>query len=197
MMQIFLTAKAFLHDLDVLNHFIQFVENQKIEKRIITITTAQMDLSARKAYEVSTRDILLQADFTEVEFLDVQSEEPTRLRDFPIICIGGGNPFHLLNQIKKSKTDQILLDLRNKGHLIIGHSSGAAVLGETIQHANLLHPEWNTIHLTDFTAIGMIREVILPHSNRYSVQEDTLNEYERSEHKKLLKIEDGDYILVS
>ncbi|MBD0384882.1 Type 1 glutamine amidotransferase-like domain-containing protein [Paenibacillus sedimenti] len=197
MMQIFLTAKAFLHDLDVFNHFIEFVENQKIEKRIITITTAQMDLSARQAYEVSTRDIFLRAGFIEVDFLDVQSEEPTRLRDFPIICIGGGNPFHLLNQIKKSKTDQILLDLRNKGHLIIGHSSGAAVLGETIQHANLLHPKWNTIHLTDFTAIGMIREVILPHSNRYSVQEDTLKEYERSEHKKLLKIEDGDYILVS
>jgi peptidase E len=86
-------------------------------------------------------------------------------------------------------------DLFNSGHFLVGHSSGAAVLGESIEIANILHPEWNHINMSDFNAMGIIQGNILPHSNRY-LEEEKVIEYEKVMNKDLIKIEDGKYLIL-
>lgn len=80
--------------------------------------------------------------------------------------------------------------------MILGHSSGAVILGKSIKHANILHPEWNDIGLTDFDTVGIIPEIILPHHNRYHEQEQTLVDLEMKEDIKLTRIEDSQYIVI-
>ncbi|KRF21734.1 hypothetical protein ASG93_30550 [Paenibacillus sp. Soil787] len=132
-----------------------------------------------------------------MDYIDITSENPQILYDYPIVCIFGGDPFYLLDEIKKAKVDDILIDIKERGgSIVMGHSSGAAVLGKTIIHANILHPEWNNIGLADFDAIGIIQEIILPHHNRYHGREQTLVDLEMKENIKLTRIEDGHYLVI-
>lgn len=127
--------------------------------------------------------------------MDIEYDDPNKLREYPMIVIFGGNPFSLLEQIKKSHTDSILNELSNTC-LIAGHSSGAAILGKTIKHANVLHPEWNSVNLSEFDGVGMLQEAILPHYNRYLEKEELLTEFEQNERVKLLRMEDGQWLIV-
>lgn len=195
-MNVFLTSKAFLYDQDVFEQFLSWVEINRFSKKMISITTAQRNKEERKRYENQFKELLMRSGFEEIEFIDIEFENPELLRKFPLICIQGGDPFYLLDQIKKSKTDSILIDLYNEGRILIGHSSGAAVMGSTISHANLLHPEWNTIDMIDFKAVGIIDEIILPHGNRYIDKQEEIRTYEEDIGKDLLKIVDGQYIIL-
>jgi dipeptidase E len=195
-MKMFLTAKSFIHDNnEVFNKFLDVIETQNIGKKIITITTAQRDADGRRNFESRTREIFIHAGFSDVEFIDIEFDDPDRIRAFPIVCIGGGDPFYLLDQIKKTNADRVVKDLFNSGHFLVGHSSGAAVLGESIEIANILHPEWNHINMSDFNAMGIIQGNILPHSNRY-LEEEKVIEYEKVMNKDLIKIEDGKYLIL-
>lgn len=192
-MPIFLTSKGF-YDSVVLNGFIEFIDKYKLPKEICILTTAIRNQDDRRFHMNETERTLKEAGFLKIDFLDVEHEKPNKLKEYPIVCLFGGHPFVLLDQIKKSQTDKILIEHYKMGNIIVGHSSGAAVLGKTIKHANLLHPEWNDINLTDFDAIGIIDKVILPHSNRYTNQEELLKDFEIQEEVTLLSIEDGNFL---
>jgi dipeptidase E len=192
---IFLTSMG-LYDLEVLDQFLGVIEENNINKEICIITTACRDLKHRHHHEVKTREILISVGFSKVDYIDIEFDDPEKLKAYPIICIFGGNPFILLDQIKKTKTDHLLIELRAVGHFIVGHSSGAAILGKTIIHANLLHPEWNDINLREFEAIGLLEDLILPHSNRYSEMQQKLQDIELKENIKFKKIEDGKCLIL-
>ncbi|MGM0885154.1 MAG: Type 1 glutamine amidotransferase-like domain-containing protein [Bacillota bacterium] len=196
MLPVFLTSNG-LYDDAVFTQFNKILQKYNIERKICLITTAIRDAENRKFHTNKTTKQLTEAGFSAVDFIDIGSENPQILYDYPIVCIFGGDPFYLLDQIKKAKVDVILIDIKERGgSIVMGHSSGAAVLGKTIKHANILHPEWNDIGLTDFDAIGMIPEIILPHHNRYHGQEQTLVDLEMKENIKLTRIEDGQYIVI-
>jgi peptidase E len=196
MLPIFLTSNG-LYDDAVFNQFIMLLQKHNVERRICLITTAISDAENRKFHTNKTTEQLNNAGFSAVDFIDIACEKPLILYDYPIVCIFGGNPFYLLDEIKKAKVDEILIKIKERGDsIVMGHSSGAVVLGKTIKHANILHPEWNDIGLSDFDAVGIVQEIILPHHNRYHGQEQTLADFEMNENIKLIKIEDGDYIVI-
>lgn len=193
MLPLFLTSMGF-YDEHVLNRFLDLVENNKLDKQICFIITA-IRKSDRLYHITKTKEIFENVGFSKVDFMDIEYDDPSKLREYPIIVIFGGDPFSLMEQVKKSNTDSILKELRNTC-LIAGHSSGAAILGKTIKHANLLHPEWNIINLTEFDGVGMLQEAILPHYNRYMGKEELLTEFEQNEKVTLLRIEDGQWFIV-
>lgn len=194
-MSVFLTSKGFYVP-EVLQGFIEHINKQNIPKEICMITTAIRDQDDRKFHMAETEKVLKEVGFLKVDFLDVEFDDPNTLKEYPIICLFGGHPFVLLDLIKKSQTDNILSELHSIGKLIVGHSAGAAVLGKTIRHAHLLHPEWNDIDLTNFDALGIIQGVVLPHSNRYTNQEERLSEFELHEEGELLRIADGEFLIL-
>ncbi|MDQ0897474.1 Type 1 glutamine amidotransferase-like domain-containing protein [Paenibacillus sp. V4I7] len=195
MLPVFLTSNG-LYDDAVFTQFNKILQEHNIEKKICLITTAIKDSESRSFHINKTTVQLTDVGFSTVDFIDIANENPRILYNYPIVCIFGGNPFYLLEQIKKAKVDDILIDIRESGSMILGHSSGAVVLGKTIKHANILHPEWNEIGITDFDAVGLIPEIILPHHNRYLGQEQKLVDLEIKENLKLTRIEDGHYIVI-
>jgi len=66
-----------------------------------------------------------------VEVLDV-IEERIRKNDF--IYVTGGNSFFLLQELKKSGADQIIIEEIRNGKLYIGESAGAIILSQSIQY---------------------------------------------------------------
>ncbi len=130
-----------------------------------------------------------------MDFIDIEVDDSSRLRDYPIVSIFGGDSFFLLEQLRGSGAIEIIREIR-KGHFIVGHSSGAAVLGKSISHAQLLHPEWNTINLVDLEGIGLFDGVILPHSNRYTKREGLIKEYLEKNLYNVIRINDYKYEIV-
>ncbi|MFD0675215.1 Type 1 glutamine amidotransferase-like domain-containing protein [Cohnella sp. GCM10027633] len=193
-MSIMLTSKGF-YDSEVLEGFIQYIDDNNFKKEICFITTA-INKADRDFHMTETERLLTEAGFTKVSFLDIEVEDSRVLNEYPVICLFGGHPYFLMSQIKQSKTDIILRELNCDGRFIIGHSSGAVVLGKTIRHAKLLHPEWDDLGLKEFDGIGLTNEIILPHSNRYSEQRELLEDFENQEGQRLIYIEDGKYIFL-
>ncbi|MNP40212.1 putative peptidase [compost metagenome] len=95
-----------------------------------------------------------------------------------------------MNQLRITGTDKLLLELRDSRY-IIGHSAGAAVLGTSIKHAMILHPEWNDLNLVDLSGLSMIDSIILPHSNRYNEIDHRVIEMNP------IYLEDNKYLLFS
>lgn len=127
----------------------------------------------------------------QVDFLDVEFEDAERLTEYKVIYLNGGNPFYLMYHLRSSKADKIICKLRDRGHLIVGQSAGAAVLGQSLEHAYLLHPNWNEIQLEYLTLVGLVNGSVLPHSNRYIEQEGILKKYDEEKTYKLIRIDDG------
>ena len=161
---VFLTANG-LYNQEVLSAFVNMVGSNTPNMTACIITTADKEYKDKNYHAINLSNILGEMNYT-VDFIDVEFENPNSLYNYDIIYINGGNPFYLLYHIRNSGSDRILRELQ-QSKFIVGQSAGAAVLGRSLEHAQILHPEWNELNLIDLCGLGIVNEVVLPHSNRY------------------------------
>nr|WP_259545437.1 Type 1 glutamine amidotransferase-like domain-containing protein [Heyndrickxia oleronia] len=141
----------------------------------------------------------LQMGFTQVGFIDIEYDNLQLLEQCQIIYINGGNPFYLLYQMKKSRTDIILRDFVCRRNMIIGVSAGAVVLGPNIE----IVPEMNSIKLRDFKALGLTNKIIFPHYDREDLFlnsegksiEDRLQEYESLHNCMITRLKNNQFLI--
>ena len=80
-----------------------------------------------------------------------------------VIFVGGGNTFYLLQELRRSGADKILVQEVNKGKLYIGESAGAVITCPDIGYcAGMDNPE-KAPELTDYTGLGLVDFYIVPH----------------------------------
>lgn len=102
-----------------------------------------------------------------VEILNIDKESyetiENTLNKNDYIFISGGNTFYLLQELKRSKADEIIKKLINQGKLYIGSSAGAIVLGPELNYIKSLDDCSKAPNLVDTKGIGIINISILPH----------------------------------
>jgi len=94
-----------------------FQKNKSLKKKLLVllpsvpknlsvaiITTASAEWKEKNKHAISARQILDDMGFRKVEFLDVEFENPNKLKKFDIIYINGGNPFYLFGRYPKPRT---------------------------------------------------------------------------------------------
>ncbi len=131
---------------------------------VAIITTASAEWKEKNKHAVLAKEVFEEMGFKEVVFLDVEFEDPNKLKDFDLIYINGGNPFYLLHQLRRSGADKILRECAEKS-IIIGISAGAVVLGPNISIVNYFDSKLNSTELKDFTALNLTDLIIYPHYN--------------------------------
>jgi len=166
MKPLFVTANG-LYNQDVYRTFKHLIGKDISNLEACIITTADKIYKEKNVHAVRTKKILGDMGIGNVDFIDIEFEDAKKLERYDLIYINGGNPFYLLHQLRMTETDQLLTELRESRY-ITGHSAGAAILGTSIEHAMILHPEWNDMNLDDLSGLSWINGMILPHSNRYS-----------------------------
>ena len=83
-----------------------------------------------------------------------------------IIFVGGGNTFYLLQELRRSGADKILVQEVNKGKLYIGESAGAVITCPDIGYcAGMDNPE-KAPELTDYTGLGLVDFYIVPQDRK-------------------------------
>lgn len=116
--------------------------------------------SGRKTLE----DMGLMVD--ELEISTASAEEITsKLKQNDYIYVTGGNTFFLLQEMKRTGTDQLIKEEVNSGKLYIGESAGAIVASADIEYAKGMDSIDEAPNLESFEALGLVDFYPVPHYN--------------------------------
>ncbi|EAG3841597.1 peptidase [Listeria monocytogenes] len=112
-----------------------------------------------------------------VEELDVATETleeiTTTLKKNDFIYVTGGNTFFLLQELKRTGADKLILEEIAKGKLYIGESAGAVIMSPNISYIQSMDSVKKATNLTNYDALNLVDFSILPHYNNTPFKEVT------------------------
>lgn len=118
------------------------------------------------AHIASGKKALEQLGMT-VDVLDIAEasagETAEKLRKNDFIYVAGGNTFYLLQEMKKSGADQVIIEEVNGGKLYMGESAGAMVTSRNVEYVKAMDPIRKAPELTDLDALGLVDFYTVPH----------------------------------
>ncbi|MBC1345159.1 type 1 glutamine amidotransferase-like domain-containing protein, partial [Listeria welshimeri] len=92
-----------------------------------------------------------------VEELDIASESlgeiTTKLRKNDFIYVTGGNTFFLLQELKRTGADKLILEEITAGKIYIGESAGAVITGPNISFIQSMDSNIKAPSLSDYDAL--------------------------------------------
>lgn len=134
------------------------------------------------------------------ETFDLDFQSPELLLDYDIVEFIGGNPFYLLNSIREHNAETILRKIADQ-KILIGWSAALFVFGPTLELVNLYSPELNFLNLQDLNGLLLTEIEALPHYSKFirriNCFEEICAEYERIRKKHVIRLNDGDDIIIT
>jgi dipeptidase E len=169
---------------DVATLLPEFAGEDLAGKTVVFIPTAG-NVETDKTYIDRDKAALIDLGLT-VDELDVSTADKEdikkKLADADMIYVEGGNTFFLLQELKRTGTDELIKEQIKKGKLYIGCSAGSIIASKNIEYVGLidnveLGPELNG----DYSALDIVDFYIVPHITTIIFLESTknaINEYE-------------------
>jgi len=125
-----------------------------LKRRLLYIPIARKSSHQYKECLKWIKGVFRQFNFNKIEmWIDLKNKTIADLKEFDGVYLGGGNTFKLLNEIKKTKFDNLLLNFYKSGGHIYGGSAGAIILGKDIRTAK---QDKNEVKLKDFRGLNLI-----------------------------------------
>lgn len=153
---------------DVANIFADFEKDLK-GKTVTFIPTASK--VEKIVFYVNSGKKALQKLGLIIDELDISTasndEINCKLRNNDFIYITGGNTFFLLQELKKTGADKIIIDEINKGKLYIGESAGAIVTSANIEYAKRMDDVKKAPNLTEFSGLNLVDFYVIPHYTNF------------------------------
>ncbi len=149
---------------DVMNLFLNFAGDVK-GKTVTFIPTASVVekvnffvKSGRKALEKMGMIV------DELEISTATSDEIiNKLTQNDFIYITGGNTFFLLQELRKSGADKIIIEQVEYGKVYIGESAGAMVVSPDVEFAQMMDSVKKAPELVGFHGLGIVEFYPVPH----------------------------------
>ena len=142
----------------------------------VIVTTASQEHKEKSKHAIATRISLLALGLEQVDFLDVEFEDASKLLNYDVIYIVGGHPCYLMHHIMRSGAGSILREINAAGRaFIIGSSAGAVVLGPDLMIVEAFDSDLANGY-GKLEGVGLFPFTILPHVNRWEEKLPNLNE---------------------
>lgn len=111
----------------------------------------------------------------ELEITQCTKDEITKvLNTCDCIYISGGNTFFLMQELRRTGTDKLIIEQVEKGKLYIGESAGAMIFAPNIEYAKKMDDYTSlTPGFNDFTSLGIIDFYPLVHYNSFPFEDAT------------------------
>lgn len=142
-------------------------------KKVTFIPTASIKESvnfyvdeAKKAF----RELGLIIDELEISQANIE-EISTKIRANDYIYVSGGNTFFLLQEMKRTGTDKLILEQVTAGKLYIGESAGASITAADVEYMSGMDTLEAAQNLESFSALGLVDFYPLPHHTNYPFEE--------------------------
>ncbi len=134
------------------------------------------------------------------QLFDFDTQNATELLKYDVVYIIGGNPYYLLNSIRKTNAEAVLKQIAEE-KVLIGWSAGALVLTSSIAIIDKYSPEMNIVDISDLSGLCLTDTYILPHYskflNRYENFEEKCKQYEANNHLQVIRLNDGEGVIIS
>ena len=114
--------------------------------------------SARKLFK-KLGAIVTEIDISTEAYSTIQSV----FEDADVIYFTGGNSFFLMDQLRKTETDELLKKELANGKLMIGESAGAIICAPTIQYIDQMDEKPEDYSQEDNEGLDLIDFYVLPH----------------------------------
>mgnify|MGYP003494182449 CR=1 FL=1 len=133
------------------------------------------------------------------QLFDFDIQNAAELLKYDVVYIIGGNPYYLLNSIRKTNAEAILKQIAEE-KVLIGWSAGALVLTPSIAIIDKYSPEMNIFGISDLSGLCLTDSYILPHYskflNRYENFEEKCKQYELDNRLQVIRLNDGEGVLI-
>lgn len=125
------------------------------------------------------------------------NEITTKLRNNDFIYITGGNTFFLLQELKRTGADNIIIEEVNAGKCYIGESAGAIVAAANIEYAKAMDSIKTDPDFSNFNALNLVDFYTVPHYTNFPFKKSAQNILDNySSTLKLSPISNNEAILV-
>ncbi len=164
-MKLLLTS-AGLTNKSIANELISLLTKSVSETRIALVSTAANVEAGNKDWFVSQVTDFYKYGFHWVDIVDVSAPNVNwkeRLQEMDVVVIGGGNTYHLLDQVRKSGFDLWLKDNMNN-KVYVGISAGSILMTPNIDIAHVDDGDVNICRITGVTGLGLVDFEVSPHT---------------------------------
>lgn len=120
-----------------------------------------------------------------------------KLEKNDFIYVTGGNTFFLLQELKRTGADQVLVQEINKGKLYIGESAGAIVVAPDIRYSAEMDHIEKAPELKDYSGLNVVDFYVVPHYKNWEMgkaAEQIINHYEKSLNLKVISDKQAVYV---
>lgn len=136
-----------------------------------------------------------------IDELDISNssvaEISQKLHKNDYIYISGGNTFFLLQELKRTGSDEIIKSLVEKGKHYIGESAGTIILSKNIEYIKSMDDYQNTI-LNDLSGLSLLDFYPLPHFGNFPFEDITKNIIEEYKNKlEIVPFSNSEIIIVN
>ena len=134
-------------------------------KKVAFIPTASLH-EGYTGYVGSARKLFkkLGASVTEIDIsTEAYSTIQAVFEDADVIYFTGGNSFFLMDQLRKTETDELLKKELANGKLMIGESAGAIICAPSIQYIEQMDEKPEDYSQEDNEGLDLIDFYVLPH----------------------------------
>lgn len=198
-MKLFLTSSGFqdfetgkLRD-KLARSFLEGIEKQN-NKRTCLIHTVRTedDWKWLDLYDHELRALNLPHETVNIS----EDRDLSNLSGYDIYYVCGGNTFYILDRLRKTHMDQLLLKEIAIGKTYIGVSAGSIIAGPNIEVSGIGEvPDENDLHLSDLTSFGWVPFDIFPHYTKNDRQH--IGEFFDKKQESVVAITDDQMVMVT
>ncbi len=159
---------------DVAHRLPAFIGDKLAGKVVSFIPTANVPqdydgyvVSARAAFEALGL-IIDELEVSTASASDIQS----KLTQNDYIYVSGGNSFFLLQELKRTGADQLIIDQVNQGKLYIGESAGSIITSPDIAYISAMDSTKKAPELTSTQGLHLVEFYTLPHATNEPFEDD-------------------------
>ena len=159
---------------DVAHRLPAFIGDKLAGKVVSFIPTANVPqdydgyvVSARAAFEALGL-IIDELEVSTASASDIQS----KLTQNDYIYVSGGNSFFLLQELKRTGADQLIIDQVNQGKLYIGESAGSIITSPDIAYISAMDSTKKAPELTSTQGLHLVDFYTLPHATNEPFEDD-------------------------
>lgn len=179
MKQVILSSHGFEKNIALKQRLFDLLPKPADQLSVVIVTTASAEWKEKNKHAVSAKKVLEEMGFNKVVFLDIEFEDPNKLKRFDVIYINGGNPFYLLDKLRKTGADAIIKQFAEKV-ILVGISGGGVVLGPNISIVDYFDAKLNTVGIRDLTGLGLTDIIMYPHYQEAAEEKIKLFESENN-----------------
>lgn len=142
-------------------------------------------------YDAELRGIGLQYEKINIS----EEKDLSNLLDYDVYYICGGNTFYILDRLRKTNLDKVILNAIEDGKFYVGVSAGSIIAGPDIEVAGIGDGDENDINLSDLKGFELVPFHISPH---YTEQDkNDVEEFYNKRNEAIIALTDEQALFVT